>query len=57
MRKFQETSGFEEGAPYVYRECVYTIDPIKGTATPVAQGTVIDSFGVPGGHRHERSKC
>ena len=42
VRNFQRTSGFEEGDPYVYIECVQTIYPIKGTATPVAPGTVIE---------------
>ena len=47
-----EDCGFDEGDPYVFIECVQTIYPIKGTATPVSPGTVIqyevpDMYGRP----------
>jgi len=42
VRNFLRTTGYDEGDPYVYIECVQTIFPIKGTATPVAPGTVIE---------------
>jgi len=34
--------GFEEGAPYEFIECVQTIFPINGRATPVVAGKVIE---------------
>jgi hypothetical protein len=42
VRNFLKTSGFEEGDPYVFIECVQTIFPIRGTSTPVSPGTVIE---------------
>jgi hypothetical protein len=59
VRNFQRTSGFEEGDPYVFIECVQTIFPIKGTATPVAPGAVIeyevpDMYGRPWAHIWEK---
>ncbi len=42
VRNYLKTSGFEEGDPYVFIECVQTIFPIKGAPTPVAPGTVIE---------------
>jgi hypothetical protein len=46
VRDFWKTSGFEEGEPYVFPECIQTIFPVKGLATPVAPGTVLQ-FEVP----------
>jgi hypothetical protein len=42
VRNYVKLSGFEEGDPYVFIECVQTIFPINGVATPVAPGTVIE---------------
>ena len=46
IRNYIKTSGFEEGDPYVYIECIPTIYPINGKATPVSPGQVIE-FRVP----------
>lgn len=46
VRDFVKTSGFEDGDPYVFPECVQTIFPIDGLATPVPPGTVLE-FEVP----------
>ena len=42
VRNYVKTSGFEEGDPFVFIECVQTIYPIDGRATPVAPGQVIE---------------
>jgi len=42
IRNFVKTSGFDEGDPYVFIDCVQTIFPIKGTATPESPGNVIE---------------
>ncbi|HEY7671617.1 MAG TPA: hypothetical protein VIC71_05310 [Gammaproteobacteria bacterium] len=42
VRNYVKQSGFEEGDPYVFIECLQTIFPIDGTATPVAPGQVIE---------------
>lgn len=42
IRKLVKSSGFEEGDPFVFVECVQTIFPIDGTATPVSPGDVIE---------------
>jgi hypothetical protein len=52
IRNFVKTSGFDEGDPYVFIDCVQTIFPINGTATPVSPGTTIqlevpDIYGRP----------
>jgi hypothetical protein len=59
IRNYVKTSGFEEGDPYVFIECVETIFPIEGTATPVSPGTVIeyevpDMYGRPWAHIWEK---
>ena len=41
VRNFVKTSGFEESDPYVFIECLQTIYPVDGTATPVSPGQVI----------------
>jgi hypothetical protein len=46
VRDFVKKSGFEEGEPYVFPECIQTIFPVDGLATPVAPGTVLE-FEVP----------
>jgi len=42
VRHIERISGFEEGDPYTFIECVPSIYPINGRATPVSPGTVID---------------
>ena len=42
VRNYGRLSDVDEGAPYVYVECVQTIFPIDGMATPVSPGAVID---------------
>jgi hypothetical protein len=42
IRNYVKTSGFDEGDPYVFIDCVQTIFPIKGTASPTSPGTVIE---------------
>ena len=41
-RTLERISGFEEGDPYTFIECVQTIFPIKGRATPVVAGKTIE---------------
>jgi len=52
VRNYVKTSDYNKGNPYVFIECVQTIFPIEGTATPVSPGTVIqyevpDMYGRP----------
>jgi hypothetical protein len=52
VRNMEKESGFREGEPYVYVECIQTIYPIDGVATPVSPGqtieyTVPDMYGRP----------
>ncbi len=52
IRNYVKLSGFEEGDPYAFIECIPTIYPVKGKATPVAPGktieyTIPDMFGRP----------
>jgi hypothetical protein len=59
IRNLVKTSGPEEGDPYVFIECVQTIFPIEGTATPVTPGTIIqyevpDMYGRPWAHIWEK---
>jgi hypothetical protein len=42
VRKLIKESDFDEGAPYVFTQCLETIYPIKGVATSVAPPNVID---------------
>lgn len=37
VRDLKKLSGFEEGEPYVFIECVQTIFPIDGLATTIAR--------------------
>jgi hypothetical protein len=41
VRDFVRQSDFDEGDPYVFPECLQTIYPINGRATPVAPPNVI----------------
>jgi hypothetical protein len=59
IRNYVKTSGFEEGDPYVFIDCVQTIFPLNGRATPVTPGTVIeyevpDMYGRPWAHIWEQ---
>jgi hypothetical protein len=42
IRNFVKMSDFDEGDPYVFIECVQTIFPLNGEATPVSPGAVIE---------------
>jgi len=42
VRNYIKNSGFETGDPYVFIECVQSIFPVDGKATPVSPGTVIE---------------
>jgi hypothetical protein len=52
VRTFRKLSDFDEGDPYVFPECLQTIYPVNGKATPVAPPAVIpydvlDMYGRP----------
>ncbi len=52
VRNYVKTSGYDQGDPYVFIDCVQTIFPLEGRSTPVAPGTVIqykvpDIYGRP----------
>ncbi len=42
VRNLVKESDSDEGAPFVYTQCLQTIYPIKGRATPVAPPRVIE---------------
>lgn len=42
VRNLVKQSGFDEGDPYVFVECIQTIFPVNGRATPVSPGQVIE---------------
>ena len=42
IRNIVRQSGFEEGDPQPFIECLQTIFPVEGVATPVAPGDVIE---------------
>jgi hypothetical protein len=42
VRNYKRLSGFEQGDPLVYIRCIPTIYPVKGRATPVTPGQVIE---------------
>jgi hypothetical protein len=42
VRSYRKTSGFEQGDPYVFIECIPTIFAVKGRATPVSPGQTIE---------------
>jgi hypothetical protein len=46
-RMLERSSGFEEGDPYDFIECVQTIYPVDGFAKPVTVGAVIPNYKVP----------
>ena len=52
VRNYKKLSGFEQGDPYPFIECVQTIFPKDGRASPVVPGQVIqyqvpDMYGRP----------
>ncbi|MEJ1962858.1 MAG: hypothetical protein WDO56_15435 [Gammaproteobacteria bacterium] len=52
IRNYVKISNFDQGDPYVYIECIPTIYPVNGKATPVSPGDVIqyripDMYGRP----------
>ncbi len=59
IRNYIRESGFDEGDPYVFVECVPTIFPVAGRPTPVSPGDVIeyevpDMYGRPWAYMWER---
>ncbi len=59
VRNFEKQSDLTEGDPYIFIECVQTIFPIDGVATPVTPGRVIeyevpDMYGRPWGYLWEK---
>jgi hypothetical protein len=46
VRGFKKQSDFDQGDPYVFPECLQTIYPVAGRATPVAPPNIIE-FEVP----------
>jgi hypothetical protein len=53
IRNYTKISGFEQGDPLPFIECIPTIYPVNGTMTPVSPGTTIelkvpDMYGRPG---------
>jgi hypothetical protein len=52
VRNFVKQSSFREGDPYVFIDCIQTIFPVNGTATPLTPGArfeyeVLDMYGRP----------
>ena len=59
VRNFEKQSDLTEGDPYIFIECVQTIFPVNGRATPLTPGTVFeyevpDMYGRPWGHLWEK---
>jgi hypothetical protein len=59
VRNLDRVSGFEEGDPYQFIECVPSIYPVQGKATPVSPGTTIpyevpDIYGRPWAEIYEK---
>jgi hypothetical protein len=59
IRNYRRLSGFEQGDPIEYIHCLPTIYPVKGHATPVTPGNVIeyeipDMYGRPWAHIWEK---
>jgi hypothetical protein len=59
IRNIQRISGFEQGDPQPFIECVQTIFPLEGRSTPVTPGTAIeievpDMYGRPWAHIWEQ---
>jgi hypothetical protein len=47
VQYWDKTAELNEGEPYVYLECVQTIYPIDGRATPLSPGAEINEYTVP----------
>jgi hypothetical protein len=59
IRNYVKIGDFDAGDPYVFNDCVQTIFPIDGKASPVTPGTVIqyevpDIYGRPWAHIWEK---
>jgi hypothetical protein len=59
VRNIVRQSGFEQGDPQPFIECLQTIFPLNGTSSPVPPGTVIelevpDMYGRPWAHIWEK---
>ena len=59
VRNFEKQSDLTEGDPYIFIECVQTIFPLDGVATPVTPGKVLeyevpDMYGRPWGYLWEK---
>jgi hypothetical protein len=59
VRNFTKSGDLTEDAPYVFIECVQTIYPINGVATPVTPGATfefeqLDMYGRPWGYLWEK---
>jgi hypothetical protein len=60
VRNFVKQSDFDEGAPYVFVECIQSIFPSEGRGVPVTPGQVIeykipDMYGRPWGELWEEN--
>ncbi len=42
IRNYTKLSGFEEGEPYAFIECIPTIMPVKGHSTAVSPGNIVE---------------
>ena len=59
VRNFQKLGDLTEGPPYIYIDCVQTIFPVEGKATPLTPGAtfeyeVLDMYGRPWGYLWEK---
>ena len=59
VRNFEKQGDLTEGDPYIFIECVQTIFPVNGVASPVTPGTVLeyevpDMYGRPWGYLWEQ---
>jgi hypothetical protein len=59
VRNFDKLGDLDEGPPYIYIDCVQTIFPVEGKATPLPPGAtfeyeVLDMYGRPWGYLWEK---
>ena len=59
VRNFDKLGDLTEGPPYIYIDCVQTIFPVNGKATPMTPGAtfeyeVLDMYGRPWGYMWEK---
>jgi hypothetical protein len=59
VRNFDKLGDLDEGPPYIYIDCVQTIFPVNGKATPLPPGAhfdyeVLDMYGRPWGYLWEK---